>query len=50
MPAAGSRATKNWDMRVEEPNGVERSYTSSGAAGHHGPEAIRKMILQLLSA
>lgn len=46
----GSRATENLDMRVEEPTGFERSYTLSGAAGQHGPEAIRKMILQLLSA
>ena len=30
---AGSRATENWDMRVEGPNGFERTYTLSGAAG-----------------
>ena len=47
---AGSRETENWDMRVEGPNGFERSYTLSGAAGQHGPEAIRKMILQLVSS
>jgi hypothetical protein len=47
---AGSRATENWDMRVEGPNGFERSYTLSGAAGEHGPEAIRKMILHLVSS
>jgi hypothetical protein len=46
---AGSRATENWDMRVEGPNGFERSYTLSSAAGQHGPEAIHKMILQLVS-
>jgi hypothetical protein len=47
---AGSRETENWDMRVEGPNGFERSYTLSGAASQHGPEAIRKMILQLVSS
>ena len=47
---AGSRATENWDMRVEGPNGFERTYTLSGAAGQHGAEAIRKMILQLVSS
>ena len=46
----GSRATENWDTRVEGPNGFERSYTLSGAAGQHGPETIRKMILQLVSS
>ncbi len=45
---AGSRASENWDMRVEGPNGFERSYTLAGAAGEHEPEAIRRLILQLL--
>jgi hypothetical protein len=45
---AGSRATENWEMRVEGPNGFERSYTLSSIAGEHEPEAIRKMILQLV--
>jgi len=48
VSVSGSRATENWDMRVEGPNGFQRSYTLSGA-GQHGPEAIRKMILQLVS-
>jgi hypothetical protein len=26
---AGSRAAENWDLRVEGPNGFERSYTLS---------------------
>jgi hypothetical protein len=45
---AGSHAGANWEMRVEGPNGFERSYTLAGAAGEHGPEAIRRLILQLL--
>ena len=45
---AGSRASENWQMRVEGPNGFERSYTLAGSAGEHQPEAIRRLILQLL--
>jgi hypothetical protein len=45
---AGSRATENWEMRVEGPNQFERSYTLSGTAGEHEPEAIRRLILQLV--
>ena len=29
---AGSRASENWEMRVEGPNGFQRSYTLAGAA------------------
>ena len=47
---AGSHASESWEMKVEGPNGFERSYTLSGAAGQHEPEAIRKMILQLVSS
>ena len=45
---AGSRAHENWEMRVEGPNGFERIYTLTGASGEHEPEAIRRMIVQLL--
>jgi hypothetical protein len=44
---AGSRASENWEMRVEGPNGFERSYKLAGSAGEHSPEAIRRLILQL---
>jgi hypothetical protein len=47
---AGSRASENWEMRVEGPNGFERSYTLADAAGEHEPEAIRRLILQLVPA
>lgn len=47
---AGSRASENWEMRVEGPNGFERSYTLAGSAGEHVPEAIRKLIVQLIPA
>jgi hypothetical protein len=45
---AGSHASENWEMRIEGPNGFERSYTLADAAGEHEPEAIRRLILQLV--
>jgi hypothetical protein len=47
---AGSRASENWEMRVEGPKGFERSYTLAGSAGEHAPAAIRRLILQLIPA
>jgi hypothetical protein len=43
---AGSRAAENWDLRVEGPNGFERTYTLAGSTGHE-PDVIRRLILQL---
>jgi hypothetical protein len=45
---AGSRAAENWDLRVEGPNGFERSYTLSAAAGEHEFSAIRTLVLRLV--
>jgi hypothetical protein len=45
---AGSRASENWDLRVDGPNGFERSYTLSAAAAEHEPAAIRALVLRLL--
>lgn len=45
---AGSRASENWEMRIEGPNGFERTYTLTSAAGEHQPEAIRRLIIQLV--
>lgn len=45
---AGSRANENWEMQVEGPNGFERTYTLIGAAGEHEPEAIRRLIIQMV--
>jgi hypothetical protein len=45
---AGSIESESWDMKVEGPNGFERSYTLAGAAGEHEPETIRRLILQLV--
>jgi hypothetical protein len=47
---AGSIGSENWEMRVEGPNGFERSYTLAGAAGEHEPETIHRLILQLVPA
>ena len=45
---AGSRAAESWDMRIEGPNGFERSYSLSGAAGEHEPAAIRMLVGRLI--
>ena len=45
---AGSRVAESWDLRVDGPNGFERSYTLSAAAGEHEPGAIRMLVLRLL--
>ena len=47
---AGSRASQNWEMRVEGPNAFERTYTLAGATREHEPEAIRRLVLQLIPA
>jgi len=46
----GSHGSENWEMRVEGSSGFERSYTLAGAGGQHEPEAIRRLILQLIPA
>ena len=45
---AVSRAAENWDLRVEGPNGFERSYGLSAVSGEHEPEAIRTLVLRFL--
>jgi len=45
---AGSRASENWEMRIEGPNGFERSYSLSGAAGEHEPATIRTLVIRLI--
>lgn len=46
----GSRAHENWELRVEGPNGFERSCTLVGSAGEHMPDAVRGRILKLIPA
>ncbi len=48
VSVTGSRACENWELKVEGPNGFERSYSLARAAGEHEPEAIRRLIVQLL--
>jgi hypothetical protein len=45
----GSRASDNWEMKIQGPSGFERSYTLAGTAGEHEPAAIRKMLARLVS-
>lgn len=42
----GSRATADWEMKVEGPKGFERTYTLG--PGQHQPAAIRDLLLRLL--
>jgi len=44
---SGSRAAESWDLRVEGPNGFERSYSLSGSAGEHQPAVICAIVLRL---
>ena len=46
----GSRASDNWEMKVEGPEGFERSYTLVGSAGEHQPVAIGNLLGKLLPA
>ena len=43
-----ARAAESWDMHVEGPNGFERSYSLSGAAGEHEPATIRTLVVRLI--
>ena len=45
---AGSRVAETWDLRVQGPNGFERSYALSKDAGEHEAAAIRTLALRLL--
>ena len=47
---AGSRASDNWEMKVEGPKGFERSYTLLGSAEQHQPQVIASVLLKLLPA
>ena len=46
----GSRENDTWEMKVEGPNGFERSYTLVGSAGEHRPVVIGNVLLKLLPA
>jgi hypothetical protein len=45
-----SRANDNWEMKVEGPEGFERSYTLVGSAGEHETVAIGNLLGKLLPA
>jgi hypothetical protein len=44
----GSRATDNWEMKVEGPKGFERSYSLSGKSGEHEPKVIGNVLSKLV--
>ncbi len=44
----GSRAKEDWEMKVEGPNGFERSYTLVGSEGEHQPITIGNLLQKLL--
>jgi hypothetical protein len=46
----GSRENDNWEMKIDGPRGLQRSYTLIGAAGEHEPDSIRRILLKLLPA
>jgi hypothetical protein len=46
----GSYANDNREMKVEGPEGFERSYTLVGGAGDHEPAAIGNLVVKLLPA
>ena len=43
----GSRASDNWEMKVEGPKGFERSYSLTGP-DEHKPEFVCNVLLKLL--
>jgi hypothetical protein len=46
----GSRASQDWELLIEGPNGFERSYVLAGAASEHEPDAVYRLIAKLVSA
>jgi hypothetical protein len=44
----GSRATDNWEMKVEGPKGFERLYTLAGTLGEHEPQVIGSVLAKLI--
>lgn len=46
----GSHANDNWELRIQGPNGFERSYILSGTAGEHTLGGIRNVLAKLVSA
>ena len=44
----GTQASERWEMKIQEPNGFERSYTLEGSIGEHRPEVIRVLLARIL--
>jgi hypothetical protein len=43
-----SREGEDWDLKVQGPNGFERSYILSRSSGEHEPDTILRLVLQLI--
>jgi hypothetical protein len=46
----GPHTNDNWEMKVEGPEGFERTYTLVGGTGKQEPMSIGKLLLKLLPA
>ena len=44
----GSRASDEWELKINGPNEFERVYMLNGAAGEHEPRAIHLLLTRLL--
>jgi hypothetical protein len=44
----GSRASDEWELKINGPNEFERVYMLNGAAGQHEPRAIHLLLTRLL--
>jgi len=44
----GSQAKDRWEMKIAGPNGFERSYTLDGTAGETKPQAIGRIVRQMI--
>jgi len=46
----GSQANDRWELKIDGPNGFERSYTLEGTAGETEPRAIGRIVGKMVPA
>lgn len=44
----GSQASDKWEMKIAGPNGFERTYALEGTAGECEPQAIGRIVAQMV--
>jgi hypothetical protein len=44
----GSQANDNWEIKIAGPNGFERSYTLEGTSGETRPQAIGRIVANMV--